>query len=36
MLNYDLLGKLNYIITDVRNYSLDPLHKKKKKGGMMG
>lgn len=34
MLNYDLLGKLNYIITDVRNYSLDPLNKKK--GGMMG
>ena len=34
MLNYDFLGKLNYIITDVRNYSLDPLYQKK--GDMMG
>lgn len=32
MINYDLLGKLYYIITDVRNYSLDPLYQKK--GGM--
>lgn len=29
MINYDLLGKLYYIITDVRNYSLDPLYQKR-------